>query len=220
MKFLEKQKAIKLRKQGYSLNEISYQLNVAKSMASLWARDIKLSKKAIKRLSTKITQGQHKSAEIKKIKTRELLEIFNNNAFDLVDPNLNKETLKICCALLYWCEGAKTCDTFVHFTNSDIKLIRTFVYLLRQSFNLDERKFRACIHLHSYHNSDRQIRLWSKITKISEKQFTKPYRKANSGKIIRPGYPGCIQIKYYDVNISRELLAIAKIFSQKYGGVG
>jgi orotate phosphoribosyltransferase-like protein len=45
-----KEKAIKLRKNGYSLKEISEKLNIAKSTASVWLRNIKLTQKAKKRL--------------------------------------------------------------------------------------------------------------------------------------------------------------------------
>jgi len=43
MKHIEQQKARELRSQGYSIKEISRILNVAKSSASIWVRDVELS---------------------------------------------------------------------------------------------------------------------------------------------------------------------------------
>jgi transposase-like protein len=49
-------KAMELRKQGYSLKEISRQFGVVKSTASLWSRDVVLNKKAEERLLTVISE--------------------------------------------------------------------------------------------------------------------------------------------------------------------
>jgi len=67
----------------------------------------------------------------------------------------SEENRKLACALLYWCEGEKKGGA-VRFTNSDPVMIQTFLNLFRQSFKLDESKFRICLHLHSYHNQQKQ----------------------------------------------------------------
>lgn len=59
----EKLKAIALREQGYSLNEIIDRVGVAKSSVSVWVRNIPLTVKAKKRLLTKIKLGQLIAAE-------------------------------------------------------------------------------------------------------------------------------------------------------------
>jgi len=43
-----KEKAIALRKQGYSLKELSEKLNIAKSTASNWSKDVNLPKIRVK----------------------------------------------------------------------------------------------------------------------------------------------------------------------------
>jgi hypothetical protein len=45
-------------------------------------------------------------------------------------------------------------------------------------------------------------------------QFHKSYRKNNTGKHKREGYPGCIALTYYDVKIANELKAIYNVFTK------
>ena len=128
----------------------------------------------------------------------------------------NPDHRKIMCAMLYWCEGNKSPGTVV-FTNSDHKLVKTFLKLLRESFILDEKKFHPCVHIHEYHSASRQLDFWSKTTNINKQQFTKPYRKPNTGKRIREGYQGCLSLRYHDSDLARRLLATAKAFLESMG---
>ena len=94
--------------------------------------------------------------------------------------------------------------------------ITTFIFLFRNSFKLDESKFRVLMHLHKYHNEKTEKDFWSKITKIPQNQFNKTYLKQNSGKYKKEGYQGCIKIYYGDVSIARKLRSIAKMFMERY----
>lgn len=218
MKTIEFHKAITLRKKGYSLTEISNILEVSKSTASIWTRDLKLSETAIDRLKIRVTNGQLKAAENKRHKTNQLLKNFYDNAQNAIRrQKFNKFTSKLFCCVLYWCEGGKYDNTFVQFTNSDPIIVKAFLSLLRESFLLDRNKFRACIHLHPYHIEKNQIAFWSKVTNFDSRLFIKSFRKQNTGKRIRPNYQGCIQIRYYDSNIARDLLMTGKALLDKMG---
>jgi hypothetical protein len=132
---------------------------------------------------------------------------------------LDSTTSKAICSLLYWCEGNSSRYGKVSFTNSDPRLVKTFLHFLRNSFEIDESKFRPCVHLHQYHNPKRQLGFWSKTTGIPKKQFIKPYLKPNTGKRIRDNYPGCINIKYHSTDTARQLLMTAEAFLEKHTGV-
>lgn len=213
----EKLKAVRLRKRGYSLNEIVEKIGVAKSSISLWVRNITLTSRARKRLLTKIKLGQLAVAENKRKRTRETINSYRLKASKEVNLAwINKKISKIICSLLYWCEGAKSLYRGVDFTNSDPELIKTFIYLLRNSFNLDENKFRVCVHLHHYHDIEKQLKFWSGITRIPRNQFIKPFLKKNTGKIIRKSYEGCVSIRYHDTALGRQLLMTAKAFLSRY----
>jgi len=81
-KFKEKNKAIQLRKSGKSIGEIANQLNVSKSVVSLWCRDIALTKKQIDALHKKMMVGSYKGRmiyleRIRKRRKEESLKLLN-----------------------------------------------------------------------------------------------------------------------------------------------
>lgn len=221
MKIKEHFKAIELRKQGKSLKEISILLRVSKSTVSLWCKDVRLSQEAIEILSQKVTKGQMLSAQNKRDKTLKILDKFySDNYRNIENLRPSQDALKIFCAIMYWCEGGKFNNSMVQFTNSDPLVIASFLKLLRQCYSIKEDKLRACLHLHCYHSESKQINYWSKITNISKEQFIKSFKKLNSGRRIRPDYQGCLQIRYYDSLISKDLLMSGKAFMAYYGSLG
>ena len=210
-----KEEALKLRAQGYSVEEISKKLNIAKSTSSVLTRGIKLNKKAVGRIEKRKLFGYRKAALRWKEKRKK------QNAKNLflakeVASNIKRDKFhnKIYCSLLYWCEGNKGEKEGVRFVNSDPTLVKTFLNLFRSSFLVDENKFRALMHLHEYHDEQKQKKFWSKITKIPENHFHKTFLKSNTKKRIKNEYPGCIAIYYNDCDISREIKLIYKVFSE------
>ncbi|HOX41742.1 MAG TPA: hypothetical protein PK263_06165 [bacterium] len=207
MKKVEYFKARELRQKGFSLTEISNRISVAKSTVSGWVKDIVLDDEAMSRLREKVSNGQLKSANIKRAKTQATLQkCYDDAKRTLLDYQIDHSNSRILCSLIYWCEGGKGERRIVQFTNSDPNLMQAFLSLFRSSYKLSEEKFRVCIHLHDYHNKDKQIAFWSKITKIPEQQFIKPFFKINQGKNIHPEYQGCAQIRYCDVKVARDLI--------------
>jgi transcriptional regulator with XRE-family HTH domain len=211
---LMRHEAVKLRKRGYSLKELSERLGVVKSTIALWTEDVVMDEKAERRLLTVIKRGQFVSAQKKRARTKATEDRYFKEAQEEIrsNPNYNK----IICAMIYWCEGAKS-TRGIAFTNSDPNLVKTFLKLLRDSFKLDEKKFRPCIHLHSYHSPEKQLDFWSKVTDINKQQFIKPYQKPNTGKRIYENYQGCISVVYHSSDLARRLIAIAKAYLNLMG---
>lgn len=210
-------KAKKLRLKGYSVKELHRMLGVSKGTISIWVRNVKLSNRAQARLRQNYTNGQLASQKTIKEKTRQKNIVADNfaiNALNLI--NFSPEIILLSCALLYQCEGSRDVKDAVTFTNSDPVLIKTFMFLFRESFDLDEKKIRILMHLHDYHNENLQKKFWSRITGVPNKQFLKTYNKKNIGFYKKEGYQGCIQIRYHDVVIGRKLQAVAKMFMERY----
>lgn len=211
-------KAKRLRDKGYSLKEISEEVGIAKSTTSVWFRDYKLSRKALERIKARGLMGRMRSSRTMRLRRERLESSLRKKSRDLFDNTvITKNHQKIFCALLYWCEGRSRPESGVGFVNSDLAMVSMFMKFFRSSFSTHEEKFRACIHLHDYHSASKQTEFWSKISNIPIERFIKPYRKPNTGKRIRENYPGCIDIRYYDARVARELVAIAKTFSEKVG---
>lgn len=213
MKLKEKQQAIRLRKKGFSLKEIAGTLKVAKSSVSLWVRDTKLSLSAQQQILRKMKKGQIVAQQTLKSIRLQKERNAHKQAQKIISKFIsNQESNKIICAMLFWCEGTKSVNESVSFTNSDSNLIQTFLSLLRKSYCLNELKFRVSMHLHEYHVEADQLKFWSEASNIPASQFTKTFWKKHTGKRIRDGYEGCIRVRYFDVNIARELHAIAQAY--------
>ncbi len=212
-----REKAVGLRSKGYSFNEISDRLNISKGLLSQWLSGLVLSPEAKQRLRGKISAGQLAAIESHRKKTRKLQEEYDYRSALIIDAfHPDKNVALVLAAMIYWCEGAKNPSRGIDFTNSDARLVKTFLNLLRTAFVLDEKKFKAVVHVHSYHDPARQIKFWSKVTNIPVSQFSKPFLKRNSGRRIREGYEGCISVRYFDAKIGRQLLSLAQAFMVRY----
>lgn len=210
-----KEKAIRLRNKGYSIKEISEIIHVSKNTSSLWNRGIALNTAALQRLLKRKILGQYKSIETKRKKKEIATESVRRKALaELEKTNLTIENSKLLCSIFFWTEGGKHTDSYVYFTNSDPKMVSVFITLMRFSFAVDEKKFRALVHIHEYHNDMQMKRFWSDVTKIPISQFSKSYLKQNTKKRKRESYPGCIRIRYYDSKIASELRTIYNTFAE------
>ena len=168
-----KNKAIKLRKHGYSLQEISEFLKVSKGTLSLWLKNIKIDPWGRKRLAQRMIRVQALNAFHRKKHTRNLIAGYQKDYEKIVGSiQLSQDIKKLLCAIIYWCEGVKDVYSGLRFTNSDPQLVKIFLNLFRSSFKLNESKFRVCVHLHSYHDQEVEQKFWSKVTDIPRKQFT------------------------------------------------
>lgn len=216
-KLIEKRQAITLRERGHSLQEISVKLGISKGTASLWLQHTPLSVRAQERIQKRRDEGSRKSRATLNDRThKRLTEAFGFAQKTLGNISDTTDSSRLYCALLYWCEGEKSKnDKSLFFTNSDPLLVKFFLKHFRKGFEIDETKFRVCVHLHSYHDAKRQLLFWSQITNIPLAQFIKPYQKSNSGKNKRAGYAGCASVRYHDVRIARQVQAIARAFLNK-----
>jgi transposase-like protein len=218
MKLIAKQKAVSLRRQGYSIKEIAHQVSVSQSTASLWARDVVLEAKARARLQSRVRLGVLVSAQRQLATTKSERDHFLRLAWPIIESvgRSTPEQAKLCTALIYWCEGAKSADNVLKFANSDPALVRFFLAMLKRGFDVKSDKFRAMIHLHDYHDERKQIAFWSKLTGIPPKQFYKSYRKPHTGVRQRTNYQGCITINYYDKLVAREVFGLMSALSGAY----
>ncbi|MDA3840261.1 MAG: hypothetical protein PF572_04170 [Patescibacteria group bacterium] len=203
------------RVKGFSYKEISDKYGISKSTASLWLKDVKLSNDGEERISFLSESGRKKAANTNKEKAKNrFLKVVENCKTLTINPRKENEDLKIYLALLYWGEGAKTGRRMM-FINSDSEMIKTFLYLLRKSYPVDEDKFRAVLHLHDYHDQNKMIKYWSSLTAISKEKIS-IYRKSNTGKQKKDNYQGCISIRYGDVKIMDEIFIIIDRFKKIY----
>lgn len=212
------EKAVSLREQGYSYKEIHKELKISKATAHEWTKKVPLTTAAIQRLSNLSIEGRKTwfAGSIERRAKRDQL-ILDLVLRELTQINFTHNIYFLLCSVLYWAEGAKSKTGVVGFTNSDPVMVKTFLFLFRKSFNLDESKLYAWLHLHEYHNREEQLEYWANITQIPKNRIS-VYLKPNTGKVVRQGYPGCIRICYGDVIIFQKIKACYTLLPQIVGG--
>ena len=147
----------------------------------------------------------------------------NNNLFRQKVPSfkirkggsiLAKE-LEIAGVMLYWAEGYKSKNAdWVDLANSDPRMICVFLSFLRTTYEVDERKFRVLLYCYADQDVPELISFWSKLTKISPKQFIKPYIRKDFKETGRKMEYGMIHVRYID----KKLLLDIKSRIEQYVG--
>jgi hypothetical protein len=122
--------------------------------------------------------------------------------------------LKTAGIMLYWGEGSKwDGEKIVDFSNSDSDMIKLFLKFLRRICGVDENKLRCYLYCYANQKPRLLIKWWSKVTRVPEDKFTKPYirkefNSAKSGKMSK----GLIHIRYND----KKLLMLIKKWISDY----
>lgn len=170
--------AHELRKQGYSLSEISNKLHVSKSTASVWSKNIMLSPEAKQRLSKRTTikslEGLRKYSEkIKQDKVNALIVDDRSGASKL--GNITNRDIYCIGLGLYWGEGYKSGSQEFGFTNSDSHMILFYIKWLGLVFDVKKSDLILRVSINVSHKKRMQeVQVfWSKVTKVPLSQFSK-----------------------------------------------
>lgn len=182
-KFLEKQKALELRKAGKSYSQIKKILKVSKSTLSVWLEDHPLSPEKIRELRD-WNQMRIENYKETRRKNREILlnKIYKTEKNEILP--FSKRDLFIGGLFLYWGEGGKTKLSELCLSNTNPAAIKAFIYWLENSLKVDRKKIKIKLHLYSDMNIKVETNFWSKVLQIPYSQFKKPYiKKSNQSSI-------------------------------------
>ena len=96
----------------------------------------------------------------------------------------------------------------VDFANSDKDMILLFLKFLRRVCGIDEKKLRVYSYFYSNQDISKNINYWSKLTRVSKKQFSKPYIRDGFKEEKRDKMPyGLIHIRYNDKKLLNLILS-------------
>ena len=226
-----KEKAINLRRKGFSYSEIRKQVKVSKSSLSLWLRSVGLTKRQKQRLTEKkwaaIKRGWEKWKNHRIKKTN----IVNKEALGQIKKiRKTKEKLWLMGIMLYWAEGAKEkqyrLGQGVIFSNSDFKMIRLFLRWLKDCLKIPKDRINVDIYIHnnSTHRLNEVRSFWSKVTGFPIKKFGKIYFKKHKIKTLRRNtennHYGLLRVKVSkSTYINRRIAGWIKGICQKWGVV-
>src|SRR5581483_1317065 len=175
----EKNKALFLRRKGYSINEIAERLLVSKSVVSRWCRDIKLTEAQIEKLHQKMMVGSYKGRmkfleKIRRERKERVLKMFQEGRKEV--GKTSKREFFIAGIALYWAEGTKSLNAEeTSFSNSDYRMILFMMKWFRDFFKIQAERFTLQIRINNIHKERlaEVEQYWSSITKIPPYQFTK-----------------------------------------------
>ncbi|OGH76810.1 MAG: hypothetical protein A2469_03295 [Candidatus Magasanikbacteria bacterium RIFOXYC2_FULL_40_16] len=217
MKYDEKIRAIKLRRQGKSYNDIKTKIKVSKGTLSLWLRNIKLTPEQYKKLYfTAKQQNAYKLAKKRQSEINERKKMIFLQAKKEI-PALFNNPLFIAGLMLYWAEGDKSKKfEIIKFTNSDYKMIELMMRWFRKFCGITENKFKIQLHIHELHNKIVLEKYWSKVTKIPLSQFYKTQIKPTSLQHRKNMlYNGTCSVRIYNRDLFRKINAWKINFIEK-----
>ena len=181
-----KQKAIQLRKEGYSHTYILKHVPVAKSTLSDWLQDIpftpnKHTLDTIKKAH--LASGLYKhnvkvtSLEKAEVQARKDIGVLSNRDITMLGLGL------------YIGEGSKTMN-ITRISNSDPKVIKLALKWFKSAFGVQTHNVKIRLFLYPDSNKKNCIVRWSKETGVPESQFFKPTidkrinkKTSNNGKL-------------------------------------
>lgn len=207
MKKIERNKAIFLRNQGLSYNDILEKLPVSKGSLSCWLRDVKLSASHQEDIKARILNNRVKFLEYNRIRSDRIKaekQVLYNGSRDEI-RGISEQELKLIGVGLYWAEGYKANSwKTVSFTNSDPGMIALMMRWFREICKVKEERFRLKLQIHDEKAVKRVESFWSEVTQLPLSQFTKATVKiSKSSKLIRGNILpyGTLQIRVSDIKL-------------------
>lgn len=176
---LLKIEAIRLRKAGGSIKEISEKLNVSKGSVSIWCENIYLTNKQKDTLYIKMVKAGHKGRLLgaNKNKQKRIDEILK---YDLKSKEiifkLNKKERLMILASLYWAEGSKNKGSF-NFTNSDPVMIKIVSKIIVEDLGVFKNDLMPRLSINIIHKNRIKLvlKFWSDLLGLPVESFGKPY---------------------------------------------
>jgi len=209
-KVREREKAVFLRRKGYSYKDILKEVPVAKSTLSSWLKDLPLTKdeKEVlkRRKDSNINRGRIKAAAAHKRNRTEKEKIEFKNAEEDFYKFVNDSLFHTGVAL-YWAEGAKRSVSGFYFSNSDPEMI-SIMLLWIEKFLLQQREeINVRLYIHKPYAHEGCEKYWSQSIAVPIENFQKTIYKP-TGLLVkkRPNYKGCLRIEIYKKSLLMKML--------------
>ena len=215
---VERQRAIQLRLEGKSYNEIRKTLGVlSKGTISYWLKGLVLSPAAKKKLKLNTQRAHERGFFLFNSERTARIEKENTEAVFRGRSSIGKLTtreLSLITAALYWGEGTKKAskaNQLLAFVNSDPKMIAVFLKFVREALHVPEEKIRAGIHLYDSTTDVQGKKFWSRITKLPQDRFwiVRQVSRASKGVRDRRSLPfGTLVVKINDRKLFHYMLGM------------
>ena len=199
-----KERAINLRKKGYSYSEILKEISVAKSTLSDWLHSVGISKKQKQRLTEKKLASMKRGWEkMHQLRMERWMKIKKEAEKEI--RKISRKEFWLLGIALYWAEGAKEKEygssTSIKFSNSDIKMILLFRKWLYEFFKTPKENIKYELYIHEKADWLSAKKFWASKLDISSESirvYFKPYNPNPKRKNIGADYHGLIRVTVSD----------------------
>ncbi len=215
----DQQKAISLRKQGYTYKEIQKQIKVSKSLLSGWFKTIALTADEEEFLRTRMKDQQDRGRVASMLSNRNRriareIRVYED-AKDIFSKRKN-EWLFLLGVSLYWAEGSKRTGCF-QFINSDPDMVIFMFKWMQKYMDADKSKIRVRLFIHRIPGYETSHQFWAKTLGIEPETFKKTIYKPTKHAIKKnPDYRGCLRLEIGGIYELRLIKAWQKLLIQYY----
>jgi|SRR3989344_470461 len=174
---IKKIKAWNMRRNGASLRNISDRLNVSKSTASLWCRNIKLTQSQRQLLTlNQIKAGERGrmiGAQMNRRKKEAKIAFYDKQGQEAI-KNISDRDFFMLGLALYWGEGSKTDK--LSFVNSEPGMIKFMFSWFKKNMKVSNNDFMPRIFINSIHKPriNDVINFWASFLELPKGQFGNP----------------------------------------------
>ncbi len=217
-----KEKAILLRNQKRSYNEIKRELGIPKSTLSSWfktdTQSIKVKNELIKKAQINVTEKLRKMALANK-KKWELIHLNYRRQARKEFPSLADNPFFGPGLVIYWGEGDKRLsNSIVRISNTDHRILKIFASFLKFSCKVSPDKIRVWLLLYPDLVESKCKEYWSKELKIPAEQFTKAHFITGKEKQRKIRYGVC-SIQVYSRELKEKIIEWIDLYSKKLENV-
>lgn len=217
----EKDEAIALRKKGISMTVISKKFGIRKSTLSFWFSEITLTEKQKEALKNSSIKNLHESRKFAVAwhnkQKADRLEIARTGALEFLssDTVMGKEAIELALAFLYLGEGSKK-KVETAMGNSDSRVLRFFVWCLRNLYKIDEKKIMCDLYLRADQDGKAMQKYWARELSLSLTNFRYVHHDIRTKGIkTYENYHGVCSINCGTVAIQRRLVYISTLYCDK-----
>lgn len=215
----KKNKAIELRKLGYSYKEIIKHIAVGKSTLSGWLKNIKMTQEQSKNLENRLKDAQTRGRAKSSVVNKEKRLARENEVFIEAKEKFNSfvtHPLFIPGIILYWAEGARKAGIF-QFVNSDPDMVKLMLKWIDLFMEIDKSELRYRLFMHEPYCNENCEGFWANFLGISESLFQKTILKPTPHKVKKnPIYKGCFRVTIGKKYNLRKVLAWQKLLLEYY----
>jgi hypothetical protein len=216
--------AQQLRRQGWSIKDIAKKLKVSRSSASVWCREIHLTKKQKEVLLQKQIEagsvGRLKGALSNQIKRENAIAEARNAAMQQIQCVTNSDLFYLGLGI-YWGEGVKSRSGQAAIVNSDPRILKTMIRWFIECLGVNRAEFRPYVYISAHHKPREKLIMayWEKELCLPASQFKTPIYIEQRPKQTHQNhnsYFGVVALRVLkSTNLKYRILSLLEVVNQR-----